>query len=170
MSLISMVKSKVDEVAPLPRDRELAAEVGSGGNQPAKNAANAVEQLTRYIPTEIVTLYIAWWAVLEKVNAADQVRWWSFFVFLILTPIVAWMIFAAKVVGRKEPIPWDWKLWPKWKFGAATAAYVVWVFSLPKSVFATFKWYDPVYAGFAILLTTIMLGILGGIFDPIPDD
>ncbi len=46
-----------------------------------------------------------------------------FVVFLVLTLIVVWLVYAGKVVSANEPMPLPPRRWPKWEMFAATVAY-----------------------------------------------
>src|SRR4051812_13427586 len=112
VSISSMLEPNVDFIA--PPDRARADE--SARNPPvAANTANTVEQLTRYIPSEIVTVYVALTSAMENAKAGNRALWIGFVVFLLLTPIVTWLIFAAKVRARGQVIPRSWRQWPYWK-------------------------------------------------------
>src|SRR5215203_4035698 len=141
------------------------------GEKPEAQSAitSALETIMTYIPGEIVTTYVAVVAVLPPVTdgvstGASVTAWVVFFVFLALTPIVSWLIYAAKAVNANEPPPWAIANWPKWEMTAATVAYVIWAAALPDNPFNGFAWYSAGVAGIILLVCSMMLGLIAPIF------
>jgi hypothetical protein len=110
----------------------------------------AIQLLSRYIPGEILTLYVAVLATLKAPVAGDNTAHWvAFWVFLAATPIIQWMVYAAKVKDKGKPLPVRPKAWPKWEMIAATIAYVAWAFALPQTPFTVYAWYSAALSGVA---------------------
>jgi hypothetical protein len=130
----------------------------------ATAVGTALQTLTTYIPTEVLTLYVSAVAALGPViiKGHDMGRWIPFFVFLAATPMIVWIAFATKIKAAGKQIPLHPKRWPIWEMTAATIAYTAWAFALPDSPFLKFKdeWYSPGLAGFLILVVSYGLGIL----------
>ena len=77
---------------------------------PTANAVNtSLNVLFGYIPTEILTLYVAVVAALQNPHKSSETQWIAFWVFLILTPLFLWVIYAAKVmsagIGIRRHLP-----------------------------------------------------------------
>jgi hypothetical protein len=140
------------------------------GSATSGNLANtnaAIQTLTTYIPTEVLTLYVSALAALGPItikigNEFHQIgRWAPFWSFLVLTPVVVWIAFATKIKAAGKPIPASPGKWPLWEMGAATFAYVAWAFALPSTPFEQFhQWYSPGLAAFLVLVVSAALGLV----------
>ncbi len=97
---------------------------------------------------------------------AQMVRWVTFGSFLAATPIVTWLLFAAKVKATKQPLPLAPRTWPMWEMSAAIIAYCAWALALPNSPFAEFKtsWYSSAVSGVIVLVASTVLGLLAPFF------
>ena len=137
-----------------------AAEAGQGSAQ----MDTAFHVLFGYIPTEILTLYVA---VLAAVSQPDQVtnaEWITFWVFLGATPVVVWLVYGAKIKAAQKPLPLAPGTWPVWEIFAATAAYFAWALALPNTPFADYSWYSSALSGVIVLVTSTFLGLLAPFF------
>jgi hypothetical protein len=131
----------------------------------ASDVDTALNLLIGHIPTEILTLYVAILAALQHQAAAPhRPQWITFLCFLVATPIVVWLVFGAKLKAAQKPLPLAFRTWPVWEMFAATVAYLVWAFGLPETPFAEFSWYSSALAGIAVLLASIVLGLLAPFF------
>jgi hypothetical protein len=137
-----------------------------------------LKSLTTYIPTEILTLYVALVAALQPGTnnpPSFVARWIAFAVFFVLTPVAIWAAFASKLASDNKKIPIRPHHWPMWEMFAGTLAYVAWTFGLPDTPFAQIPWFTATLGGFMILATSTLLGMVAGLFqrelpatDPIP--
>jgi len=136
--------------------------------EPAQKSAgdvtNAIQVIAAYIPTEILTLYVAVLAALHQPGQITYTGWSVFYSFLIATPIVVWLVFAAKLKGSGKSLPLKFGQWPVWEMVAATLAYVAWAFTLPNNPFTSLPWYSSGMAGIAVLIVSTLLGLLAPIF------
>lgn len=133
----------------------------------ATGAATALQTLTTYIPTEVLTLYVSALAVLN--TGQEKGRWIPFWCFLAATPILVWIAFATKVKMAKRPIPAAPSKWPLWEMCAAAIAYIAWAFALPNTPFAQLSWYSAGLAGFLVLVVSTGLGLLAPLMQrPLP--
>jgi len=131
----------------------------------------ALKVIVTYIPTEILTLYVAVLAAIQDPNRHSSRSLWNvFYFFLIVTPIVVWLVYAAKVNAANKPLPIRPKTWPLWEMFAATIAYAAWAFGLPDSPFKDFTdWYSPAVAGLAVLVVSTFLGLIAPVVQrPLP--
>jgi hypothetical protein len=139
-----------------------------GGAPSATGPNTALQTLTTYIPTEVLTLYVSAVAVLN-VGGQEQGRWIPFWCFLAATPLVTWIAFATKVKTAGKPIPASPSKWPLWEMIAATIAYVAWTFALPSTPFAQLSWYSAGLAGFLVLVASTALGLMAPLMQrPLP--
>ena len=146
----------------------------------AGDVGTALHVLFGYIPTEIVTLYVAVSAALvptqdgpteASLGAALQPQWIAFVLFLVATPAVVWVIFATKLKtsGRALPIPS--RTWPLWEMSAATISYCTWAYALPGTPFRYFpNAYSPAMGSIAVLFASTALGLVAPLFQrPLSD-
>jgi hypothetical protein len=125
------------------------------------NLDTALQTVTTFIPTEVLTLYVSAVAALGSIHTPehpDMGRWIPFYTFLAATPILVWVAFATKLKTTNKPIPMALKQWPVWEMVAGTLAFAAWAFALPTSPFVRFDWYSGGIAGFLILIVSGGLG------------
>jgi hypothetical protein len=155
------------DVPPLDEAPRTAAaiEQATGGTDASRNAVtSAINLIVTYIPTEVVTLYVAVVATLQgDGRCVTRPEWIAFYCFVVATPIFVWLLYAAKVRSAGKPLPASPRTWPLWEMVAATVAYAAWAFALPKSPFRYFDWYSPALAGVLVLIVTTLLGLLATI-------
>jgi hypothetical protein len=170
---IGAVPAGLDEIAMAagtPQGRSApAAGVAPPAEKQASPTDTASNVLFGYIPTEILTLYVAVLAAIQPAETnpnVQLVRWVTFSSFFVATPIVAWLVFAAKVKATKQPLPLAPRTWPMWEISAAVIAYCAWALALPNSPFAYFKssWYSSAVSGVIVLVASTVLGLLAPFF------
>lgn len=143
---------------------------------PAKEEANtfntALNVLFGYIPTEVVTLYVAVVAALQPAvipgpgtaTPSSHALWLTFGCFLVATPVAVWVVYASKLKAAGKPLPVQWAAMPVWEMFAATLAFDAWAFALPNSPFRDFTWFSPALASIAVLVMSTALGMLAPLF------
>jgi hypothetical protein len=122
---------------------------------------NALSALTKYIPTEAVTLYIA--AVSATVAlkeifpfVTDIGMYWFFAAF---TPIFLFITFLGKRRAAGLAALPSAREWPWWDMVAATVAFLIWALAVPGNQLLDTPT-GGVVAGFlAIFVSTILSGI-----------
>lgn len=115
-----------------------------------------------YIPTEVLTLYVAFLAAFSDIR--DVVDTMSLFIgFLIATPIIFWLVYAAKLKSRGKNLPLSPAAWPVWEMIAATVAFAAWAFALPEPP-ARPAWYTAAISSLAVLVVSTLLGLLAPFF------
>ena len=136
--------------------------------QKANTVSTTFNVLFGYIPTEVVTLYVAVSAGLQPANqaeaAARQALWIAFGCFLAATPLAVWVVYATKLKGAKKPLPAAYSTWPVWEMIAAMLAFSAWAFALPNSPFREAPWYSPALASIVVLLAATALGAVAPLF------
>lgn len=120
----------------------------------------ALHVLFGYIPTEVLTLYVAVLAAIRQRPEVTRADWLTFWIFLLATPIVVWLVYGAKLKALQKPVPLRFGAWPVWEMFAATAAYAAWAFALPQSPFSAYDWYSSALSGLAVLVVSTLLGLL----------
>ncbi len=131
---------------------------------PANTVNTALHVIFGYIPTEVLTLYVAILAALHQPNKLTSGVWLTFWVFLIATPVVVWLVYAAKVKAAQKPVPIAFSQWPLWEMLAGAVAYFAWAFALPETPFSEFAWYSSSLAGIIVLVASTFLGLLAPFF------
>jgi len=132
---------------------------------PAADEINtALHVISGYIPTEVLTLYVAVLAALHKPNQISRAEWSTLWIFLIATPIVVWLVYAAKIKAAQKPLPLAPSQWPVWEMFSATIAYCAWAFALPGTPFTEYSWYSSALAGIIVLVASTFLGLLAPFF------
>lgn len=131
----------------------------------------ALKLITSYIPTEILTLYVAGIAiVLTPANAGTtpdyRPAWAMFFSFLALTPMVNWLLYAMKLRAAGQALPVRVSQWPLWEMTVASIAFVFWAAALPTTPFASLG-VSQALAGFLVLVVTTLLGLLSSLVRPV---
>lgn len=143
-----------------PAPAEPPAGPGTAAVSPPGSTDTALHVLFGYIPTEVLTLYVAVLAALHRGSGVTRADWLAFWVFLAATPVVVWLVYGAKLKALQKPLPLRFGTWPLWEMFAATAAYSAWAFALPNSPFGTYPWYSSALSGLAVLIVSTLLGLL----------
>lgn len=171
---INRVPSTVDEIAraarttPLdaPESPEMTAS-GAAAPLPPSGAATSVDTAMRvlfgYIPAEVLTVYVAVMAAVQTplITVTDWIVFGSFFA---ATPLVVWLLFAAKVTAAGKQLPLSFRALPIWEMFAATLAFTAWALGLPHSPFGAFGWYSAALSGLSVLIVSTILGLLAPFF------
>lgn len=144
-----------------PRSVDQMASAASSATTPGTNITNALAQIVTYIPTEILTLYVSVKAALRQPDAINvTAEWITFAGFLLATPVIVWLLFAAKVKSDGKSTPRAYAQMPVWEMIAGMIAFSVWAFALPESPFETLGWYSAALGGVAVLLVSTFLGLI----------
>jgi hypothetical protein len=149
---------------------EAAAAEGLEPPAPDNAVTAALKVITTYIPTEILTLYVSAIAVLltppqGSVSPNYTAGWRTFAVFLVLTPVVNWLVLAAKVRAAGDQLPRHPEEWPIWEMFAAIVAFTAWAAALPQTPFVSIG-ISPNVAGYLVLVVTTFLGLIASIIHP----
>lgn len=128
-------------------------------NGEASSLATAMKLLTTYVPVEVVSLYISILAFISGRSDSEAIGTPLFWIFLVSTPIVLWIVTATKLKNSGLPLPLSPVKWPWWEMLAATIAFAVWGFSLPGSPFSTLGSWGLI-AGIAVIVTPVVLGLV----------
>ena len=155
------------EIADAARTPPMSEPQAPDRAEPRSNSAQidtALHVLFGYIPTEVLTLYVAVLAAIQQPNKVTSADWIAFWSFLVATPIVVWLVYSAKVKTANKRLPFAFGAWPLWEMLAATVAYCAWAFALPNSPFAEYSWYSSALSAVAVLVASTGLGLLGPFF------
>ncbi len=167
-------RKDVPPVNSMPRSAGAVAEATGDAPDTQSTFTSALTALMAYIPTEILTAYVAVLAGLQVANQQTQAppgAWVWFWISLALTPAMVWAIYAGKCRSAGKALPTNPGKWPMWEMFAATVAFLVWAFALPNTGFADLEWYKPGLATAAVLLVTLVLAAIAPIVQqPIEGD
>ena len=164
---LGQVPQSLDEIAKASSTPPKTTDCASRDQQPPNGKGNietALNVLFGYIPTEIITLYVAVLAAVGVEGKVTQTEWTSFWIFILATPVVVWLVYGAKVKNANLPLPLSFGEWPVWEMFAATVSFSAWAFALPQSPFTDFTWYSSGLSGVVILITSAVLGLLAPFF------
>lgn len=128
----------------------------SGEDQSSAEKINsALEVLKRYIPTELLALYIPFVAVLEDhyKGSADIYLPWVYGAFVLATPLVIWALYVAK--GIEAGVDTGKLGFPAAAAMLGTIAFGVWGASVP-SVFVGAQW----WLGLLALSSSVFLPVI----------
>lgn len=124
--------------------RSLDQPVGSSTTK----ADGYLERLLKYIPAEIVAVFILVQGLVEQMDHDSDpfkpILWGVFLVFAILTPLYLWRI--QKVTKITQLV-------------ISLVAFVVWVFALG-GPFTTLEWYVPIYGEILLPIFTLVIAIV----------
>jgi len=138
-----------------------------GGPEPPKDpVSNAISVLTKYIPTEVITLYVAAVSAAPALRAftgyIDMVR--IYWVYAVLTPVTLLLIYLGKLKRANQPLPPS-QFWPWWRMLAATVAFLVWALAIPGNPYVRGD-IGGVLAAFGALFVSTFLTLLEPFFEP----
>ncbi len=164
---LDTVPKGLEEIARAAATSPTANPPARAGGGPSKSSAQmdtAFSVLFGYIPTEILTLYVAVLAAVHQTDTVTRADWIAFWTALVGTPIVVWLVFGAKVKAAGKPLPLRFRAWPVWEMVAGTVAYCAWAFALPDAPFSEYSWYSSALSGVAVLVASTILGLLAPLF------
>jgi len=127
-------------------------------------------QVTKFIPTEIVAIYVAIAAIWDPVKVGKDAdgkdlpidsfdftsRWWLFFAMVAFTPVMTYFIFSFRVRSAKGPIKFD-----GWKWLSASIygmlGLTAWATALADTPWLGFTWWKPAISIAVLLVFTLLV-------------
>lgn len=150
-----------------PRTTRELATAATGEATSEDPVTTALTLIVTYIPSEVIATYVAVMSVIRDTSRKSLTpELWVFWGFLIATPIVVWLIYAAKTRSAQPsaPLPLTIRKWPKWEMVAATIAFLVWALALPDNPFTHGQMILTALSGVGVLVISVALGLLAPIF------
>ncbi len=129
-----------------------------GKEAPIPRPDNYIEQVLKYIPSEIVAAYLFLDGILRSSDKVTGLFFWAVFLFLLLvTPFYIWAVTSEKAeeTGVIKKPAWD-------QIIVSFFSFAVWVFAIG-GPFTYLSWYDPVYGSTLLVLFTFLPPIVSKI-------
>src|SRR5690348_3095996 len=109
------ISRREDDLGAKPADRTFVATMEAAAPKAAteNEGSAALKAIVTYIPTEIITLYVAALAAVGTGGATPSAgEWITYWTFLCLTPIIVWTVYAGKVKTGGANVPINPTKWP----------------------------------------------------------
>ena len=159
MSLVSMVDTK------LARDQGYAEDKPSP-SQPIGVSTDLVNQITRWIPTETITVYVALLSLLAPLAQhapSYHTRWLLFGLIAGSNPLIVILLTMAKTLpGEAFSLPWFEML-------VAPVAFAAWAFALPDTPLNSVTGYDIKWNAAILTITTTAITLVANALHKSPD-
>jgi hypothetical protein len=179
MSISSMVDAKLVRESDTAKERQpnaLEKKLGLAsvvtqkpsavgkGPQPVGVPSSVTDQLVRWIPTETVTLYVAYIAVAKLPTAPKHMKlyqadffwqWIGVFGGTAITIGFVVLLAVGKARAAKEPYRW-----PVFEMGAAAIAFVAWAVALPDTPLLTFNGYKTEVGALLVTGVTVIIAVV----------
>jgi len=101
-------------------------------------------RLLKYIPSEVVALYLMLDGIVRSSNVIGAVHWGVFLILFVLTPLYLWRVQQVKKTLQLV---------------ISALAFLVWVFAIG-GPFALLSWYKPLYGALVLPLYTFSVPIV----------
>lgn len=126
-------------------DQPIGKGPATGPSVSAQKADDYISKLIKYIPTEVIALYILIESLVKSAGTVNMSLYWILFaVIIIATPLYLWRI--QKVDKYLQ-------------LAISTIALIVWVFAIG-GPFAYQSWYQPYYGGILAALYSFAIPII----------
>ena len=157
-------------VEPPAREGVKLAEAVEPTPTPQTDVTKALAQIASYIPTEILTLYVAVLAAIRNPQSnSSSGQWGAFVICQLATPTAVWLVYVAKLRQAKPPLSPEQRLLPVWEMVAGTVAYVAWAVNLPDTPVLAALGAPEALAGIVVLAVATVLGLVASVVLPLPE-
>lgn len=145
---------------------QAAARAGAVTTLPSRD--DLLAALTKYIPTESITMYVA--IVSSQAALASLVPWLKpsvgYVVFVVVTPLLQLVLFLRHLATAKRRWKIPPKAWPWWSMIASTIAFAVWAMAVPGNpIIETNNAAGGAVAGLAAMAASTVLNLLAPFFE-----
>lgn len=141
-------------------------DAAEGGPPDPPDPKSALDGLTKYLPTETITLYIAWVSANKPLVAVFPfcTPKFGYGLFLVLTPV--FLLLGYLATKKTTPVGTPLPKRPHWKMFAATVAFAVWALAVPDNgLIDKSDGNLPVVAAFGALLISTILNRIAVFFE-----
>lgn len=105
---------------------------------------NYISRVMKYIPSEVIALYLMLDAIIRSSETNLQLYWTIFIFCIIATPLYLWRV--QKVNKKKQLL-------------ISTTAFIVWIFAIG-GPFVYVSWYKPLFGGLLLSIYTFMISLI----------
>ena len=133
---------------------------------PVGVSTDLANQITRWIPTETITVYVALLALVAPQTAHDTSfasRWALFWIAAAVNPVVVLLLTMAKAKTRS-----DFKV-PVFAMIISPIAFAAWSFALPDTPLSSISGYDIKWNAAIITVTTVAITLVANALHQSPD-
>lgn len=136
----------------------------NAGPKPVGVPSNVVDQLVRWIPTETLTVYVAYIAVADRPEIPQGKKLWDADFFwqwfgvsagVALTVAFVVLLTLGKVRQTHEPFRW-----PVFEMVVGAVAFTAWSLALPDTPLLDFKDYKVEIGALLVTITTVFIAVL----------
>ncbi len=135
----------------------------SGGARINPPPSDFLSSLTKYIPTESITLYVSTVSAQQSLEAIGLTPKFTYWFFVGLTPLLMITLFLRQLAISKK----NWRIQPAelpwWRIVASTIAFMTWALAVPGNPIISPK--DSVQGAVAALAAVFVSAFLN-IFEP----
>jgi hypothetical protein len=159
MSLVAMVDASMAR-------RQAADATKVSPAVPVGVSTTIANQITRWIPTETITIYVALLALVAPHTALSSSftsRWVLFSIVTAATPVVVVLLGLAKASGIH-----DFKF-PVFEMIISPVAFAAWAFSLPDTPLSSLGGYDIKWNAAIVTVTTVAITLIANALHLSPD-
>lgn len=162
MSIYTLAESTLPQSPAMLSEPSEAQDAAAVPATPSRS--DVLDNLTKFIPTESITLYVAALGISVAGSETAPVIEPVFLYWLcaVLTPIIFILLLVRK--RATDGLSLRPERWPIWKIVAATIAFLVWALAVPNSPYLNFAG-GPAIAAFGALFVSMFLSLLDPIFD-----
>lgn len=140
---------------------------GSPPPSPPQEEKNRFDALTKYVPTETITLYVAAISAQSALQSCVSFLTATFlyWLFAALTPLILFLIYLGKSlhagVSKKAALASP----PVWRMIAGTLAFLAWAIAVPGGPYLNISTEQKIIASFLALFASTILSLFGSIFE-----
>jgi hypothetical protein len=166
MSISRLMSEQVSRAAAMEGGQKLEGEGPRAPNAEPRASDDALTSLTKYIPTEVLTLYLPAVAIVSALDEplvmiGKRATYWAFAA--ALTPLISLLVYLRRRAIANLSIWPPWSQFPLWNLIAASVAFLAWALALPGNPYVD-KPAMHVASGFAALLASTILSLLEPLF------
>lgn len=152
-------------------DTRLALQQANNGSsaspdKPVGAPTDIVNQITRWIPTETISIYVALLALLAPIAKhapSYESRWVLLGIVAAANPVVVILLTKAKTQPRVQfEMPW-------FEMMVAPVAFIAWAFALPDTPLSQIAQYDLKWNAAILMVTTTAIVLVANALHKSPD-
>lgn len=143
-----------------------AAAAAPPADAPVGVPTNVVNQLVAFIPTEVITIWVALLAVLNDPKPPPgkdicQADWSTHWILAIVVALLGSLLTLGLAYRKFADTPDVAFKWPIFQMIAAPVAFMAWAIALPESPLQSACWYTPAAGSFVVMFATVAVTTVG---------